>query len=153
MVTSGAPAVKKIDSGMPRRDPEPADLAPAPPRDLAPPSRRDSARARLAQSLGLHPLVAFGMFAADWMLFGGEAGSGGIGLVVTIPVALALAIPSVLIQRYSFGDHWGAAIGKGLLVGVLTAIPMPIGSPVTLAGGVIGLLGPKKKGRGEQEPR
>ena len=105
----------------------------------------EGARAGLARSLGLHPLVAFGMFAADWMLFGGEASTGGIGLAVTIPVALALSIPSALIQRYSYGDGWGAAIGKGLLVGVLTAIPMPIGSPVTLAGGVLGLLRPKRK--------
>ncbi|MEZ4298736.1 MAG: hypothetical protein R3B70_27545 [Polyangiaceae bacterium] len=99
-----------------------------------------SKRAKLAQALGLHPLVAFGMFACDWMLFGAEAGTAGVGLAITIPVALALTIPSVLIQRYSFGDVWGAAIGKGVLVGVLTAIPMPIGSAVTLAGGVIGLF-------------
>lgn len=122
-------------------------IAPQGPRpdDLAPPAARESARAGLARSLGLHPLVAFGMFACDWMMFGGEAGSVGIGLAITIPIALALSIPSMLVQRYSYGDPWGAAIGKGLLVGVLTAIPMPIGSPVTLAGGVLGLLRPKKK--------
>src|SRR5262245_1109415 len=108
--------------------------------DLAPAGARDSRRAALARSLGLHPLVAFGMFACDWMLFGGEAGSAGVGLALTVPIALALMIPCILIQRYSFGDRWGAALGKGLLVGVLTAIPLPIGSPVTLAGGVIGLL-------------
>ena len=58
--------------------------------------------------------------------------------------ALALTLPCILIQRYSFKDGWGAAIGKGLLVGVLTAIPLPLGSPATLAGGVIGLLRPAK---------
>jgi hypothetical protein len=92
------------------------------------------------------------MFAADWMLFGGEAGTAGVALAVTMPIALALMVPSVLIQRYSYGDPWGGAIGKGLLVGVLTAIPMPIGSAFTLIGGVIGLLGPKKKPAPAQLP-
>ncbi len=114
------------------------------PDKIEPPRASAGIRARLAHAVGLHPLVAFGMFACDWMLFGGEAGSGGIGLAITVPVALALTIPCVLIQRYSFGDRWGAALGKGLLVGVLTAIPMPLGSPATLAGGVIGLLRPGK---------
>lgn len=104
-----------------------------------------SSRERLARALGLHPLVAFGMIAADWMMFGGEAGSGGVGIAITIPVAIALTIPCILIQRFSFGDAWGGAIGKGLMVGVLTAIPMPLGSPLTLAGGVMGLLGGSRK--------
>ena len=116
------------------------------------PSHPESTRARLARLLGLHPLVAFGMFACDWMLFGGEVGSGGVGLAVTIPVALALTVPCLLVQRFSFRDTWGAAIGKALMVGVLTAIPMPLGSPVTLAGGVIGLLGPRRKELPEKTP-
>lgn len=114
--------------------------------ELAPPGHEaETGRARLARSLGLHPLVAFAMFACDWMLFGGEAGSLGVGLAVTIPVALALTIPCVLVQRYSFKDTWGAALGKGLLVGVLTAIPLPIGSPLTLAGGILGFFKPRPK--------
>jgi hypothetical protein len=106
---------------------------------------QETTRERLARSLGLHPLVAFGMFACDWMLFGGEVGTGGVGLAVTIPVALALVVPCVLLQRYAFRDSWGAALGKGLMVGVLTAIPMPIGSPATAIGGVLGLLAPRPK--------
>lgn len=91
-----------------------------------------------SRMLGLHPLVAFGMIAADMMLFGGETATGGVGLVVTIPVALALTLPCILLQRYSFGDDWGTAAGKGLMVGVLTAIPFPIGSPITILGGILG---------------
>ena len=137
---------------MAQQDPRTDPLVPAHDRELARERSPDAARAGVAQSLGLHPLVAFGMFACDWMLFGSEAGSAGVALTLTIPIALALTIPSILIQRYSFGDRWGAAIGKGLLVGVLTAIPMPIGSPVTLAGGVIGLLRPKKRGASTPSP-
>jgi hypothetical protein len=126
---------------MAQQAPRSDELASPEPRE----DTRENARTKLARTLGLHPLVAFGMFACDWMLFGGEAATAGVGLTVTIPIALALVIPSVLLQRYSYGDRWGASIGKGLLVGVLTAIPMPIGSPVTLVGGVLGLLGPKKR--------
>ena len=103
--------------------------------------------------LGLHPLVAFGMIAADMMLFGGEAATAGVGLAVTIPVALALAIPCILLQRYAFKDTWGAAFGKGMMVGVLTAIPFPIGSPLTIAGGILGLRGLKPKPKVQLETR
>lgn len=113
--------------------------------EITPARASANVREKLAHAVGLHPLVAFGMFACDWMLFGGEAGSAGVGLAITVPVALALTIPCILLQRFSFKDGWGAAIAKGLLVGVLTAIPMPLGSPATLAGGVIGLLRPAKK--------
>lgn len=130
---------------MPMDKPAAADLARTKAEVLPGDARSSSTPAGVAQALGLHPLVAFGMFACDWMLFGGEAGSAGVGLAITIPIALALVIPSILVQRYSFKDGWGAAIGKGLLVGVLTAIPMPIGSPVTFAGGVLGLLRPRAK--------
>lgn len=95
-------------------------------------------RGKWASAIGLHPLVAFGMVAADMMLFGGEMASGGVGLAVTIPIALALTVPCVLLQRYSYGDTWGEAFGKGIMVGVLTAIPFPIGSPVTILGAIVG---------------
>lgn len=94
--------------------------------------------------LGLHPFVAFGMVAADMMLFGGEAATAGVGLAVTVPVALALTVPCILLQRYSFGDNWGAAVGKGLMVGVLTAIPFPIGSPLTILGAILGWRSKRK---------
>lgn len=100
-----------------------------------------------ASMLGLHPLVAFGMIACDFMLFGGEAATAGVGLTVTIPIAVALVVPCLLLQRFSYGDDWGSAAGKAMMVGVLTAIPFPIGSPVTLVGGILGFLRPKSAGR------
>ena len=91
------------------------------------------------QAFGLHPLTGFGMFAVDWMLFGGEVGSAGVGMILTVPFALALTVPCVLIQRYSFNDSWGAAFGKGLMVGVLTAIPTALPSFVSLGAGTLGV--------------
>jgi hypothetical protein len=83
------------------------------------------------------------MVAVDMMLFGQEAATAGIALAVTVPIALALTVPCVLLQRYAYGDNWGAALGKGLMVGVLTAIPLPIGSPFTIVAAIVGLRRPK----------
>ncbi len=98
-----------------------------------------------ASMIGLHPLVAFGMIAVDMMLFTEEAATVGIALALTIPIALALTVPCVLLQRYAYGDSWGAAMGKGMMVGVLTAIPLPIGSPFTIVAAIVGLRGKKAK--------
>ncbi len=95
-----------------------------------------------AAAIGVHPLVAFGMCAVDTMLFGSSEALTGMGaLVVTIPVGIALAIPCILLQKYASKDHWGAAIGKGLMVGILTAIPFPIGTLPMIGLGILGLRG------------
>ena len=64
----------------------------------------------------------------------------GAGWIITVPIALALSIPCILIQKKSFGDDWGAALGKGLMIGVITAIPTPIGSVFSASGGVLGVV-------------
>lgn len=94
--------------------------------------------ADLFRIIGLHPLVGFGMFAVDWMLFAAETGTIAVSWPVSIGVAAALTIPCVLVQRYSYSDEWGLAIGKALMVGVLTAVPTSLPSLVPLAGGVVG---------------
>ena len=103
---------------------------------------------KLSRSFGLHPLVGFGMFAIDMMLFGGEVLTAELIWPITVGVGAALTIPSVLIQRHSFGDSWGSALGKGMLVGVLTGIPTPLPALVPLMGGAIGtmqMIGDKEK--------
>ena len=100
----------------------------------------------LLQIIGLHPIVGFGMFAIDLMLFGSEMLIPP-SVILTVPTALLLGMGSILIQRYSFNDGWGAATGKGMIVGVLTAIPSPLPSVITLLGGTAGLvkMGTEKK--------
>ena len=95
---------------------------------------------KLSKSFGLHPLVGFGMFAIDMMLFGAETITFELTWPISIAVGAALTIPSILIQRHSFKDEWGAAIGKGLLVGVLTGIPTALPSLVPLVGGALGTM-------------
>ena len=92
------------------------------------------------QAMGLHPLVGFGMFAVDWMLFFGEVATVGVSIAITIPVAVVLSIACVFIQKYSFKDEWGAAFGKSLLIGLLTAIPSPLPSIVAFVGGAVGTV-------------
>jgi hypothetical protein len=95
---------------------------------------------------GLDPFVATGMVAADWMLFGGlELPSLGALAVVSFFVGLALIIPCALIQHYAYGDGWGAAIGKAMLVGLLTAIPSSLPSFVTAGWGIVGAIGKKHR--------
>ncbi len=95
---------------------------------------------KLSRSFGLHPLVGFGMFAIDMMLFDSEVLTFGLSWPISIGVGVALTIPSILIQRYSFKDGWGAAAGKGILIGVLTAIPTPLPSLISLLGGALGTV-------------
>ena len=95
---------------------------------------------KLSQSLGLHPLVGFGMFAVDMMLFGSEMLTFELTWPISVAVGAALTVPSILIQKHSFGDSWGAATGKGLLIGVLTGIPTPLPAIVPLLGGALGTM-------------
>jgi hypothetical protein len=102
------------------------------------------ALSEFCKTFGLHPLVGFGMAAVDAMIFGSTVATGGVALAVTVPFAIALSIPCALIQKNSFGDNWGAAIGKGLLVGVLTAIPTPLPAIIPISAGGLGLLARSK---------
>jgi hypothetical protein len=81
-----------------------------------------------AQKFGLHPFTALGMFAVDWMLFGEEVATAGVGWVVSLPVGLVLGLAAMLIQRRLYKDDTASAFAKGLIVGLLTAIPTPLAS-------------------------
>lgn len=95
---------------------------------------------QISQFLGVHPLVAIVVVALDVMLFSVEAGTLGAGWVVSILAAIVLTIGCVLMQKYGSGDEWGLAIGKGLLIGIITAIPTPLPSFITLGLGAVALL-------------
>jgi hypothetical protein len=93
---------------------------------------------RALRQLGLHPLVAFAMVCVDVMLTASDLMT---AATVSIAVAAVLTVPCILLQRYVYKDVWGAAIGKGLIVGILTGIPTPLPSIVTGTSGVLGLVG------------
>jgi len=100
------------------------------------------------QTFGLHPLTAMGLFVVDWMLFGEEVATAGVGWLVSLPVGVALGLIAILIQKHVYKDETAPAIAKGLLVGLLTAIPAPLSSLgiLPLAGfGLIRILTTKKQ--------
>ncbi|HMY17771.1 MAG TPA: hypothetical protein PKA58_15715 [Polyangium sp.] len=98
----------------------------------------DSNRMHVLRQLGLHPLVAFAMIVVDLMLIAADLAT---VATVSVAVALILTIPCILLQRYAYKDEWGVAVGKGMIVGILTAIPTPLPSIVTGVGGVAGAIG------------
>jgi hypothetical protein len=97
------------------------------------------------QTFGLHPLAAFGMIAIDWMLFGEEVATAGVGWVLSLPVGAVLAIAVMLIQKYAYKDSTGVAIGKGLMLGLLTAIPTGLPSLGTLPFAALGVVNVLKR--------
>jgi phosphate/sulfate permease len=95
-------------------------------------------RDSFSQTFGLHPIVGFSLFAIDSLLFASEVATFEATWILTIPIAVVLTVFAILLQKRLYGDRWRAAVTKGLIVGVLTAIPLPIASLTTLLGGVLG---------------
>ena len=98
----------------------------------------------LLQKFGLHPLVAFCMIAVDWMMFAEDSVLGPIGWTISCIVAAVITVPCILLQFYTYKDSWPVAISKGLIIGVLTAIPTPLPSIITATSGVLGTIGTLK---------
>lgn len=92
------------------------------------------------QTFGLHPLTAIGLFAVDWMLFGQEVATGGVGWLISLPVGLVLGLIAILIQKRAYKDETMPAVAKGVLVGVLTAIPTPLSSLGLLPSAAFGVI-------------
>ena len=89
--------------------------------------------------IGVHPAAAAGVIAVDLMLFGATAATAGVGWAASAPIGFALGVAIALIQsRGSPRDDPGLAIGKGILVGVLTAIPTPLPSVIVFGAGTAG---------------
>ena len=106
--------------------------------------------------IGIHPMAAAGVIAIDAMLFGGTVVTGGVGLLASLPVGIALAVAVCLIQHCgSPRDNLGLAAGKGIMVGLLTAIPTPLPSVFVFGAGTAGALvrrlGPPEDDYGKPE--
>ncbi len=93
-----------------------------------------------SQMFGIHPLVVFALFAADWMMFSTEIATIGTDWVITAPIGIILGIGAILVQKYSFKDETGLAIGKGILLGLLLAIPTALPSFAMLPFAAVGAV-------------
>lgn len=79
----------------------------------------------------LHPASGLLILAVDWFFFAPEAMSGGVGAIVTSPLAFLITTSGVfLIQRHRNKDSFGGAFLKALLGGLVAAIPTSIGGTI-----------------------
>lgn len=94
----------------------------------------------VTQMAGIHPMVALVVSTVDSMLFVETLVTVGTGWIVSIPVGAALAIATFLVQKGSYGDSLTTAAGKGILIGLITAIPTPLPAVFTISSGGLGYL-------------
>jgi hypothetical protein len=91
------------------------------------------------QVFGLDPRVAFLTVVVDAMLFGGDVATAGAGALLSVPVGVVLGVITYKAQRRWYGDDRESAFIKGLVVGLLTAIPTSLPGLLTIPSGLIGL--------------
>ena len=79
----------------------------------------------------LHPASGLLILAVDWLFFGPEVMTGGMGAIITSPLAFVIVAAGVfLIQRQRNGDSFRGAFLKALLGGFVAAIPTSIGGTI-----------------------
>jgi hypothetical protein len=76
----------------------------------------------------LHPLVALTLFVVDHALGALEVSSLGLFAIISAFVGCLLVLPVTFIQRREYGQPWEVAASVGVICGILTAIPTPIGA-------------------------
>jgi len=92
------------------------------------------------QTFGLDVRVAVLAVVIDFLAFGGNIVSFGVLYVVEIGAAIVLTFITYKIQRAWYGDDHDSALIKALVIGLLTAIPVPITGIVAGPGGLLGLV-------------
>ncbi|MGO9340123.1 MAG: hypothetical protein ACLPY1_21710 [Terracidiphilus sp.] len=91
------------------------------------------------QIFGLDPRIAFLTVVVDAMLFGGDVATLGAGALLSVPAGVVLGVITYRAQRHWYGDDRESAFIKGLVVGLLTAIPTSLPGLLTIPSGLIGL--------------
>jgi hypothetical protein len=92
------------------------------------------------QTYGLLPAMAILTFTVDMMLFGGELGTLGASLPISVAAGTILGfIPYKTQMKWYFDDRESALI-KGLILGFLTAIPTPLPAAFYLSSGLVGFI-------------
>ena len=97
-------------------------------------------RGGFIQTFGLDVRVAVLAVIIDFLAFSGDIISLGMLYIVELGAAVVLTYVTYRIQRIWYGDDHDAALIKALVIGLLTAIPVPITGIVAGPGGLIGLF-------------
>src|SRR5271165_5684778 len=93
-----------------------------------------------AQLFGLDPRIAFLTFVIDVMLFGGEVLTLGILIPIAFIVGLVLGFITYRAHMKWYGDDRESALTKGVIIGLLTAIPTPLPAILYVPSGILGLI-------------
>jgi hypothetical protein len=92
------------------------------------------------QLFGLDPRIAFLMLIIDTMLFGGAALTLGLLVPISFVAGFVLGFVTYRAQVKWYGDDRESALIKGVIVGLLTAIPTPLPAVLYLPSGIVGLI-------------
>jgi hypothetical protein len=89
----------------------------------------------------IHPLAAFATIALDGFFAVFEVIDPLLLLFTSVFIGLLGFSATTLVQRFLAHDGWGAAIAKGLVMGVVAGVPYPIagtviGAPLLVWAGV-----------------
>lgn len=95
---------------------------------------------RFGNLFGLDPRIAFLALIVDMMLNAGDVISMGLLLPVSIMAGAVMGYVTYRAQINWYGDDPESAKIKGLVLGLLTAIPTPLPEILYIPAGVIGLL-------------
>ncbi|HMD72783.1 MAG TPA: hypothetical protein VKG05_02860 [Steroidobacteraceae bacterium] len=105
------------------------------------------------QLFGLEPRIAILMLVVDSMLFGGTVMTLGLLIPVSLAAGAILGFITFRAQMKWYGDDREAALIKGLIVGLLTAIPTPLPPLLYLPLGIVGLIHNRQKRPASLESR
>lgn len=92
------------------------------------------------QLFGLDPRIAFLTFIIDLMIFGGVTLTLGLLIPIALIAGIVLGFITYRAQIKWYGDDREAALIKGLIVGLLTAIPTPLPAILYVPSGILGLI-------------
>jgi len=95
---------------------------------------------RFSQLFGLDPRIAFLTLIVDMMLNAGDLLSMGLLLPVSVAAGVVLGYAVYQAQMNWYGDDKESARIKGIILGLLTAIPTPIPEILYIPAGILGLF-------------
>jgi hypothetical protein len=100
------------------------------------------------QIFGLDPRIAFLTFVIDLMLFGGVVLTWGLLIPIALVAGLVLGFITYRAQMRWYGDDRESALIKGVIIGLLTAIPTPLPAILYIPSGLLGLIHMARRGWG-----
>ncbi|HWB99723.1 MAG TPA: hypothetical protein VG672_23610 [Bryobacteraceae bacterium] len=98
------------------------------------------ASASLVRMFGLDVRAAVLVTLVDLMVFGTDVFTAGAFIVMGIVIAAILGFIVYKIQRQWFGDEHESSLIKALIVGLLTAIPVPLTPLIAVPAGALGVF-------------